>query len=321
MQEDIKQYGYVKYKGKDFHGSVEIGKLAKTLYALDKFSKKYQRDILGLSKDEMFKMKASDVKDGSTEIWILIQTGMIATGILLDKIGITEYTKKYFSVLGEQAALKKLAKNKKLKEQSRKIEGQEVIIVVENSRNETKRITPDVWENYKKLHPLLNNIVDIEKGDEVEIGYADMNGKRHKITNITFEESKFFIPEKLDEIEGNMEDRLQEEFNEENSEEIKITGKFIDFFGMAQKYHCSFQARREQGKVGKQKILCILNSEEQKDKVLDLLKDRDSQNILYIFGRATRDWDDRVDKIKVDWINTDENYNPNPNPNQTKIEF
>ena len=80
---------------------------------------------------------------------------------------------------------------------------------------------------------------------------------------------------------------------------------------MAQKYHCSFQARREQDRIGKQKILCILNSEKQKDEVLDLLKDREKNHIVHIFGRATRDWEDRIDKIKIEWINSNENYNPN----------
>jgi|APSaa5957512535_1039671.scaffolds.fasta_scaffold210615_1 hypothetical protein len=190
MQEKDKKYGYIKYKGKDFHGSVEIGKLAKTLYALDKFSKKYQKEILGLSRDEMFKMKASDVREGSAEVWLLVEGGMVTAGILLNQIGVTEYIKKYFGVLGEQAALKKLARNKKLKVKNTKIKENKIVILVENSKKETREISEETWENYKKLHPLLNNLVDVDKGDDVEIGYIEEN-RKHSVANISFEESKF----------------------------------------------------------------------------------------------------------------------------------
>ena len=51
MNNQNQQFGYLKYKGDNFKGSVDIGQLAKTLYALDKFSKKYQKEILQLTKE------------------------------------------------------------------------------------------------------------------------------------------------------------------------------------------------------------------------------------------------------------------------------
>ncbi|MCA9353129.1 hypothetical protein KC901_03020 [Patescibacteria group bacterium] len=324
MNNQNQQFGYLKYKGDNFKGSVDIGQLAKTLYALDKFSKKYQKEILQLTKEEMFSIKASDVQDGSTDVILEIVDNVVssapallmASGYALDRIGVTEYTKKYFGTLGEQAALRKLARNKKLKERKREIsKDNQIFVVVENSNQETTKISEETWNNYKILNPALNNLVEIEKGAHLEIGYLGEDRARNIVANISSDESQFFVPEKLDEIEGNLEDRLQEEFNEENSEEITITGKFIDFFGMAQKYHCSFQSRREQEKTGKQKILCILETDAQKDNVLELLKDRSSEHLVYVHGRATRDWEDRIDKLRVEWISKDKNYNPN----QTKI--
>ena len=72
----------------------------------------------------MFSIKASDVQDGSTDVILEIVDNVVssapallmASGYALDRIGVTEYTKKYFGTLGEQAALRKLARNKKLKE-------------------------------------------------------------------------------------------------------------------------------------------------------------------------------------------------------------
>ena len=36
---------------------------------------------------------------------------------------------------------------------------------------------------------------------------------------------------------------------------------------------------------------------------------------LYIFGKATKDYDGKIDKIKIDWFSE----NPNFDPKQTEI--
>lgn len=101
---------------------------------------------------------------------------------------------------------------------------------------------------------------------------------------------------------------MSEPFEEDKAEDVRIVGKFIDFYGLAHRYHFSFQARKEQDIYGKQKILCIVDKQEIST-VIDLLKPEAKTNVC-IKGKATKDREDKIDKIKVEWVNTDPDYNP-----------
>ena len=79
---------------------------------------------------------------------------------------------------------------------------------------------------------------------------------------------------------------------------------------MARKYHFSFQARKNLDEIGKQKILCKLKKIEISE-IIDLLKPENQKANVCIFGKAIKDKDGKIDKIYIEWFNTDENYNPN----------
>mgnify|MGYP000567548374 FL=1 len=44
--------------------------------------------------------------------------------------------------------------------------------------------------------------------------------------------------------------------------------------------------------------------------IYELMKPENKGNVC-IKGKAMRDKESRLDKIKIEWINRDENYNPN----------
>lgn len=137
----------------------------------------------------------------------------------------------------------------------------------------------------------------------MKIGYKE-NGKDDQVAEIKYTDRDYFGTYSC----LSLEERMNESFDETNAKDEQIVGKFVDFYGLAHKYHFVFQARKKQDDIGKQKILCIVK-EDQISKILDYLKPEFSKNVC-IFGKATRDWEDKVDKIRIEWVNEDENCNP-----------
>jgi hypothetical protein len=103
--------------------------------------------------------------------------------------------------------------------------------------------------------------------------------------------------------------RMSESFDEQDATDETVKGQFVDFYGLAHKYKFSFQARKKQEEFGKQKILCIVE-DAMISEILDLLKPENKKNIC-IHGKATRDQDGKLDKIKIEWFNVNPDYNPN----------
>lgn len=314
MSEEKDFIGYIKYFGPFLEdGSVDIAKAGRSLVALDKFFKKYQNDILNLKKDEQYVLKLSSVNKNCSELTFLLvemakstPVNLALTGLFLKGIGVDEFGKKFFGTLGEQFALKIFSKGKNIIEEKKKInEKNAIVVILKNYKNEQKIVPESQWENYKKLTPYVSEIIQLEKGkeNEMRIGYKQ-NRKEYEVAKIQFSEKEYF-----DSYESfSIDERIREPFDEKNAEDIKIIGQFVDFYGLAHKYHFAFQARKNQDDVGKRKILCIVDKGKISE-ILDYLKPENNRNVC-ISGKATRDWEKKIDKIKVDWVNEDENFDP-----------
>lgn len=313
--------GFIRFYGPlADEGMLDIEKAGKSLVALNKLFNKYQKDIKKIDKDQRYILRISAINKDCTELNCVLDhvsnlfgaissSGVINTalfGYMLDKTGITEFGKGFFHTLGEQLALKKFSKGKDLKAENKLGIKGEIVAIVRNSTGEEKIIPAEEWENYKTLNPYLGEMIQLEKGKEEEISVGYKIGKDvRELTKVKYSEKSSF--DGMD--SSSIEDRLNDPFDEESAEEITIAGKFIDYYGLAHKYHFSFQARKNQDDVGKQKILCIL-PESKISEIIDYLKPENNKNNVCIHGKATRDWDGKIDKIKIDWVNEDANYNP-----------
>ena len=89
---------------------------------------------------------------------------------------------------------------------------------------------------------------------------------------------------------------------------MKLIGEFMDYYGFAQKYHFSFQARKNQDEIGKQYILCIVPTARISE-IIDGLKPEKKKRVC-IYGQVNRNLDDKVDKIRVEYISEEEDFNP-----------
>jgi len=315
--EDFK--GYIKYFGPFTEdGSLDILKAGKSLLALDRFSKKYQKESLKLDKDSQYTLKISEVNKNCSEIIIIITevlksnpVNFALVGLGLKAIGVAEFGKQFFGTLGQQLALKVFSKGKDISKEKDFIKNGEIFVELKNNQGEKKNITAQEWENFQKLNSSLDGFVQLEKGKEEEMKVGYKEGEEEKQVAVM----KYIDKDYFGTYSGlSLEERMNEAFDETNAKEETIVGKFVDFYGLAHKYHFAFQARRKQDDVGKQKILCIV-AENQISTILDYLKPEFDKNVC-IFGKAIRDWDNKVDKMKIEWVNEDENYNPN----QMKIE-
>lgn len=311
MKEEFK--GYIKYFGPlTEDGSLDIAKAGKSMTSLDRFLKKYQHDVLGLDKEGQYILKISEINNNCSELIFIVTEVVKSTpvdilfaGIGLNQLGVGEFGKQFFGTLGQQLALKIFSRGKSTKKNREFIDGDKVLIELINSDQEKKIVTLKAWENFIKLAPYLDGFVQLEKGkeEEMRIGYRD-NSRDNQVAIIKYEEKDYFgIPEGLP-----VEERMNEPFDESNATQETIVGRFIDFYGLAHKYHFAFQARKKQDEIGKQKILCIV-PESQTSQILDYLKPEFEKNVC-ISGKATRDWEGRVDKIRIDWVSENENHNP-----------
>lgn len=306
--------GYIKYFGPSTEdGSLDILKAGKSLLALDRFSKKYQKESLKLDKDKQYTLKISEVNNNCSELILTIKEVLTSipasfalVGLGLNQIGVAEFGKQFFGTLGQQLALKVFSKGKDISKEKDFIKNGEIFVELKNNQGENKSITAQEWENFKKLNTSLDGFVQLEKGkeEEMKVGYKE-NKEEKQVAVIEYIDKDYFGT-----YNGlSLEERMNESFDETDAKEETIIGKFVDFYGLAHKYHFAFQARKKQEDFGKQKILCIVN-EDQISKILDYLKPEFDKNVC-ISGKAIRDWENKIDKIKIDWVNEDENYNPN----------
>lgn len=308
-------FGYIKFFGPSVdEGKINAGKVGKSLVALEKLFNKYSRDIYKLEKERRIEIKVGGIRKNCTEVQIFFEqitpiaqpvAESMSALIIAKAIGATEFGKQFLGTIGQQLALKIFSKGKRFQEGEPFIKNQQIFIKLTNKDKIEKIILLEDWEKYKKLYPYSGDLIQLEKGEKIKFGYKE-NKNKTDVATVDYQEQDFFEHSRGDSID----ERIKEPFDEEKAEEIKITGKFIDFYGLAHKYHFSFQARKKQDDIGKQKILCIVQ-ESEISKIIDYLKPENSKNNITISGKATRDFENKVDKIKIGWINEDEDYNPN----------
>lgn len=322
MKKNESDYIYLNFTGPEIeNGKIDLGQAGKTLVSLDRWFKKYRKDFI--KSDDKVVLRAGAIKEGSSEIQIFVDflqstQGQImsysaATAAILRTPGIKDFLSGFGKTLGEQLALKLLSKGKSLHEKDRKIEDGKVKVIVENSENESMTVEDDDWLIYQRTNYLLNGFCNLEKDreEELRVGFYDRISRTKKeVAKLTYEDTDSFRDIN---DPGALARRMREPFDEDNSFEVKIVGKFIDYYGLAHRYRFSFQARKSQETHGKHKILCIVENDSVSD-VIELLKPHKKGNVC-IFGRATKDKEGKTDKIKIQWINED----PDFNPNQTRI--
>lgn len=316
MEQNQTQFiGYLKYFGPSVdEGKIDIEKIGNSLIALNKLYKKYNKS----EHLKTFSLKLGKITKNCTEVSIyleqivpIIQPVAITASLLMvakiaDYVGITELGKQFFGTIGQQIALKLFSKGKKINKQKDLVENGKLYVLLKNTEGEEEKFLKEIYDSEREYSNALKDLVQLEekKEEEIEIGYYE-NSSSHIVADIRVAQKEYFYTDD----EYNFEDRLEEDFDESKAINIKIIGKFVDYFGMAHKYHFSFQARKNQEEIGKQKILCKtegLNLSE----IIDLLKPEKQEKNICISGKATKNNDGKIDKIKILWLNEDENFNP-----------
>lgn len=293
-------------------GQIDIEKIGTSLIALNRIFRKFSKK----EAEKDFSLKLGKVQKNCTEVNVflqqvtpIVQPAVTAGSILMiaKATGIQEFGKQFFGMLGQQIALELFAKGKSLIKKKEIAKNGQVFVALENSLREERLFPKEIYDNLYEYAPYIKDFVQLEesKEEKMKIGYYQSSNPQD-VAEIRYTEKDFF---QITHSEKSIEERLDEDFDESNAEERLIVGKFIDYFGMARKYHFSFQARKNIEGIGKQKILCKLKSITISE-VIDLLKPENQKKNICIFGKATLDKEGKVDKIYIEWINSNENYNP-----------
>ncbi len=301
-------------------GEIDIEKAGKTLVAFSKIFKKYTKDCV---KQGEWKgvVKIDKIQPWCTELSMLVDiakqfinsetTQIWAYWILsikaIDYLWVKDFCQSFMKTLWEQLALKVFSKNKPVESWS--IEWTKIYLI--NSAWTKIAIEYQSWMNYQILAPYFNDLYNLEawREDIMRLGYSEW-WQDTEVAQITTADKEYFSSW---DNGWRFLDRLDEDFDEKNTVERRITWVFVDYYGLAHKYHFSFQARKNQDEIWKQKILCIVDSSII-SKAIDYLKPENSRNIT-IFWNAVLDNEWKVDKLKIKWISS----NPDFDPNQTTL--
>lgn len=233
-------------------------------------------------------------------IWLWLQQ-------IAKTIWINELWKGFFWEMWKQLALKKFTEWKPVKEIKRLVENNEEKIILENINWKQTIFLTKTFENSFDYQKYLKWLIQLEEWKEEKLSLWYYNQKKSiEVANIDFKQKKYYDYEEWKDYS----DRLKDDFDEKNSEPVKLEWKFIDYHWMAHKYYFSFQIRKDDKINGKQKILCMIESKEISN-VLDILKPWNQEKNLYIFWKATRDNEWKIDKIKIEWFSKDKNHNKN----------
>ncbi len=299
---------------------IDIEKAGKTLVAFSKIFKKYTKDCVKQGEWKGI-VKIDKIQPGCTELSMLVdiakqfsiteiaQVWVYWTlGIkTLDYLEIKDFCQSFMKTLWEQLALKVFSKNKPVEQWP--IEWTKIYLI--NSSWEKIAIEYQSWLNYQVLAPYFNDLYNLEvwKEDSMRLWYSEW-WQDMEVAQITTADKEYFSSW---DNWWKFLDRLEEDFDEKHTVEKRITWVFVDYYGLAHKYHFSFQARKNQDEIWKQKILCIIDPE-MISQAIDYLKPENSHNVT-ICWNAVLDSEWKVDKLKIKWISSD----PNFNPNQTKL--
>ncbi len=311
MKKEEQFIGYLKFFGPSVEeGKIDIEKVGNSLVALNKLFKKYSKQ-----KNGGLSLKLGGIKKNCTEVNIFMEqivpviqpVAKVTTGLLIAKsIGLTELGKQFFGIVGQQLALKLFSKGKKIDAVRYSTESKIPSVLLKDAEGREQWFPKEIWDLQKDFSPALRDMIQLEAGREekMQIGYYDKD-KAKKLGEVGYGQKGFFDEEK----DTTFDERLDEKFDEEQAQEVKVAGKFVDYYGLAHEYHFSFQARKAQRETGKQKILCKVE-EEKITHFIDLLKPENQEKNIYIGGLAVKTADGKIDKIKIAWFSYDEYYNP-----------
>jgi len=311
MKKEEQFIGYLKFFGPSVEeGKIDIEKIGNSLIALNKLFRKYSKQ-----KNNDISLKLGGVKKNCTEINVFMEqivpviqpVAETAPYILAAKYsGVTEFGKQFFGTIGNQLVLKLFSKGKKLDVVRCSMDDGVNRVLLRDTDGREQWFPKEIWDSQKDFSPALRDMIQLEAGREekMQFGYYDKDNVK-KLAEVGYGQKGFFNLEK----EVTFDERLDEKFDEAQAQEIKIAGKFVDYYGLAHEYHFSFQARKEQRETGKQKILCKVE-ESKIAELIDLLKPENQKKNVYIGGLAVKTADGKIDKIKVAWFSYDEFYNP-----------
>jgi hypothetical protein len=313
MDQNSVAKGYLKFFGPSVkEGRMNAEKAGSAMIALSKMFQKYQKSH---NRNDI-ELKLGDVRKNCTEtiyffehIAPAVQTVAepISIYVVAKAIGVTEFTKEFFSTLGKRAGLAIFSKGKPevVKEL---IQDEKHCIKIKNPEGKIMVFEKETYDS-QKIFSDLDKLVQLEEGkeDKMEIGYYDEFDKPIKVAEIKWSEKNFF---KSEAPEDDLIERLGEDFDDDKAKEEKIIGVFVDYYVLAHKYNFSFQARKDQDKIGKQKILCIVK-DDQVSKCIDLLKPENQGKNICIFGQATKNREGKIDKMKISDFSLKEDFDPN----------
>ncbi|RKV96401.1 MAG: hypothetical protein D8G53_06905 [Candidatus Saccharimonas sp.] len=311
-------YLYMTFRGPSVDaGEMDIGQASRVFAALDKWKKQYEKEF---APDNNFSIKLKSVEKGCTDFHFIVEAlkagwlpmTIFATSKLANAPGVKDFLQEIGKEFGKQVALKIASKGKTLTESAPYIENNKVMVDVFSGKNKIGSMEKRSTDFYRKSNKSLNDLYVLEanKITEAEVGYKIQGSDRCSLATIKLTNRESFIE---DNPKDKLADRLLEPFDERKAEEVRIVGRFIDSYGLAQKYQFALQVREDVGMYGKQKVLCEMPAE-LISPTYDLLKPENRKNVT-VKGLATRDNENRLDKMKVEWYSN----NPDHNPDQTDM--
>lgn len=311
-------YLYMTFRGPSVDaGEMDIGQASRVFAALDKWKKQYEKEF---APDNNFSIKLKSVEKGCTDFHFIVEAlkagwlpmTIFATSKLANAPGVKDFLQEIGKEFGKQVALKIASKGKTLTESAPYIENNKVMVDVFSGKNKIGSMEKSSTDFYRKSNKSLNDLYVLEanKITEAEVGYKIQGSDRCSLATIKLTNRESFIE---DNPKDKLADRLLEPFDERKAEEVRIVGRFIDSYGLAQKYQFALQVREDVGMYGKQKVLCEMPAE-LISPTYDLLKPENRKNVT-VKGLATRDNENRLDKMKVEWYSN----NPDHNPDQTDM--
>lgn len=310
-------YLYMTFRGPNVDaGEMDIGQASRVFAALDKWKKQYEKEF---APDNNFSIKVKSVEKGCTDFHFIVEVlnvglpplMLLSAGKLAKEAGnfpgVKDFLQEIGKELGKQVALKIASKGKTLTESAPYIENNKVMVDVFSGKNKIGSMEKRSIDFYRKSNKSLNDLYVLEanKITEAEVGYKIQGSDRCSLATIKLTNREAFVE---DNTKDKLSDRLLEPFDEKKAEEVRIVGMFIDSYGLAQKYQFALQVREDVGMYGKQKVLCEMPAE-LISPTYDLLKPENRKNVT-VKGLATRDNENRLDKMKVEWYSDDPDHNP-----------
>ncbi len=306
MEIDNNVVGYLKFDGPTVsEGKMDASKAGSALLAVGRMFKKYC-DYKGTT-DVVIKLDC--VKKKCT--WIQFCVGLTAGAVTLHQslkaVGLDEFLKQYWGTIAQQIALRQFSAGQRITKTAEVIVDSQQCVMIRNVNGDERRFLRETFETRRLYSLNIKELSLLEKGKEesMQLGYLDA-GKECNLVDVKYADAGCF---EYDE-DVSIEARQNQEFDEENAVEMKLVGQFMNFYAMAHKYKFTFQARKNQEEVGKQYILCIIDGSKINE-FIDLLKPENKERNVCIWGKATKDIDDKVDKIKISHWSYDESDDPN----------